>query len=47
MKRLWKAFARPTCKTKRHNKAPLWTPREIRIRDTWGEYQVYPALPAP
>jgi hypothetical protein len=25
--------------------APDWKPREIRIKDTWGEYQVYPALP--
>jgi hypothetical protein len=23
--------------------APAWTPHEIRIKDTWGEYQVYPA----
>ena len=27
--------------------APVWTQREIRILDTWGEYQVYPALPTP
>ncbi len=23
--------------------APAWQPREIRLRDTWGEYQVFPA----